>query len=336
MSVICDDASAGASTNADAEQITDANAGHVTEAAVEQRLETDAVIDTPEPAEHLTADELSETACFWYRAASTAGDICLCVETAEPLPATNDLGRALVLGQVEQLCEAVERWLGTPLEIVPSSTAAHLYTWRVRVSRRSCDAGDTTAGSASALDVYLPAEAIYTLPVIPDELLQSVEFRWAEVSACLALAPVMLTNSECEQLLGGSVLLLPGSCNASWACQLNMFDGCVSLAASYEPESSGVTVQLPVAKAPSATPAMQTDRNAIELILAQPLTLDAGSLAGSLSDPGVALAAPLGDLLFLCMHNDRQIASGYIGPMGQGYALFVTRPDEAPQINQAN
>jgi len=273
--------------------------------------------------------ELPETARFWYQAASTYGDIRLCTEVVVPAPGTNNLGSALVLGQVEQLCEALEHWLGTPLEITPSPTPEHSATWQVCL--RPCD-----AGSAIALDVSLPAEAIESLPPIPEALVQSVEFHWEKVTSFLALAPVMLTSTECGQLLDGSVLLLPGSSSTNWACQLTVFDGRLSLAALFEPEKSDLSVQQPVVIAPPASSAQQTDRIAIELLLQQPLTLHAGKLIDSLPGPCVAIPGSLNDLLFSCVRNDKQIASGYIGPLGQGYALFVTRPDESPITDQAS
>lgn len=244
-----------------------------------------------------------------FAAATPLGTVRLAAGGPDPRHAVD---AAIALGRCEALLDALDDWLGEPLD------------WRWIPTAAACAGGGRAtacwrADPAATVRVELPWALLRALPAPAGALAAGLD--WTEVPVVLALDRFEIDADELALLEPGGAVVVPASFEPGWRGRLRAVD---------EDAGAGVPVALPSPWAPRLTvagdAAADAPGTACELRLSLPRALPGDRLAGWRDAPldGAATDAAAASLWRLAPGAaPRCLALGRLAPWGPGRALLV-------------
>ncbi len=295
----------------------------------------------------------------WYGANCRWGHLHLAIDGT----ADDALEHALRLGTVEPELQFLEQWLGVELDVqlgIPPAVPG----WQCHLHRALPASTDRDEPITPGLWLWLDAAVGLALPPLPTGDSGGVQIDWIGEMATVLLARIALDDAQIETLAAGAVMLVPESFERRWECELSLFGSAVTRQCTLDTTSERLLVHGSVTpttaepgteqplregtRADDTSTAHGDDRSELELVCDREICLGLDALlADDAGDDrqtgegvarhsapawGIALPEAFGKLSCHCRLQGRHLVSGYVAPLAQGHALYVTSTAESSAV----
>jgi hypothetical protein len=258
----------------------------------------------------LRMEVVEELVAACYDAATPFGPVRLTARGETPVRHAADAAIALI--RHDSLLDALEAWIGQPLD------------WRWTASPQPASVARVAiCTSDPGCEVALPLTLLRALPAPQDVLRQRL--RWPEVPVVCAIAALNIPADEMAQLEPGGAVVLPDSLRPDWHGVLRALEAPAA--------DAGVPVALPSPATPGFAPRLRaraerqhaaSAAQPYEVRLAAPRTLPGEYLTGW-SDRSLGDLATQASLWRVAVAASPAccLAIGRLIPWGTGWALAI-------------
>ncbi|HID07884.1 MAG TPA: hypothetical protein EYP10_12145 [Armatimonadetes bacterium] len=265
----------------------------------------------------------------WYQAALPLGEVSIALWPTErfssleksPIAESDKrlLDAACVLGRDEELLEALEEWLGSPLDLEPVESSVQIDAQIMVIPRNH---GLNRWEGCALLAISL--ELLRHLEAPPPKLQEHYDLRWGGVPCRLMLSRMGILEEQLCDLETGSLLLLPASFESRWRCSVIPEDDPVLQAAPFLEVKENILEFVSVLEIEPAA----VEASAIEVFCVESVTVSLDWLLGWSSSPRTLFL----HLLSICAVDVFQkgdlIARGDLLPVGRGYGVYIQERQE--------
>lgn len=237
-----------------------------------------------------------------------------------------DTLHALIMGVIEAKLQFVENWLRCTLDLLPGVERTTHYS-KVFTLRDKYIGG-------SELSIFLPPENWHLIPEFPASALPDEwELRWADQIAHLNVGNILIDNNEFKQLQVGCVVLIPESYGDVWKADLDLSELTVILPGLLDPTGVSWTPTGNIVKAPAKTTlplraykSLRYPQSKNEWFSGRifcSFLKSSSLLAQNDKQTDLLSGVSLVNQKFTLAFEGHPGYTGHIGPLANGYALFI-------------
>ncbi len=269
----------------------------------------------------------------WFSAHTTWGEFWIqVIDASMPDPAGTALKMSIALGSVESLCCAIENWLGVSLDLKSATVPQAKNNFSVHVA-------DTQNPNLPSVLLALPASAWGRIRALLSadgtygESADNVRFTWQPVATNMVVSTVNLADSDVDKIENGAMIILPESFADVWQSTLSIFANTVTIQGRFDPlkaqwltSADDTHAELPGTTRGAVTASPQSNPGWSVVTVQCRAELDFDPAHHFTANPTGSISLPemLSSTAFDIYVNEQFTASGHLGVIGSGYAVFVS------------